>query len=748
MQFESELKMDKKAEFSNPICTKLLLEHQLDSNRISLHHSRIIQAINKQINTTIPVMGACTTSNGGILSWKLITRILSSTYHPIFRKFQKSSMNYWRDNYLVTCIPAAGAASRFFSDLQKFTLILENKIPEFKEMFDVFNRDKKIKNIPLEKRKHIQDTLLNQKISPELSSLFEILEEHNSENIKNLCNSFYHFLSEIIYKGSSSVVKMDYKKNSHKETNSIFHSENLLRTPWEYASTNNKSKKYHSDLTLSINNSKSEASSDHWMERINPQNPKKEQFESESTHVYIGIHEENIIKTYAVCCILLNQYGSLPKALVPTTIEDDSFLMLKLAEQLKLLPCLGNVLVVPTNMKKDFESQIKKLTLQIQESTTDIFSLRNSPFAPDWLKNNKKTIGKWLIVEQGRDLSTIRFNMDGTPFKDDDGKYTPVSAGHGELIHLFDQIAEEFPSAECLHIRNIDNVIGTSNDRSDELNIPAEAFRIIRDCIEYLRAKVEDFLFTDDKNKKKSFRLQDKTSLQVLNYLSNFIDSNIAQEGLKICYDNEEQFLGIPFQTFHKIIGNLFHWQQLSSTLNEVESWEQTLSWMEQPISIFGVVRKEVADIGGGPIFAELPDGTKIKLCIEMPHVNEEDSKEYFGPRGKATHFNPVLAFFELRTNKRSFEKENSVGKKVIYSKLFDERFWLLTKREYKGKPVCYHETVLHELIGNSATTNLVFIEVPRTLFRPHKSFFDSLGNDRRSYGFDETLATTETRNF
>jgi hypothetical protein len=169
---------------------------------------------------------------------------------------------------------------------------------------------------------------------------------------------------------------------------------------------------------------------------------------------------------------------------------------------------------------------------------------------------------------------------------------------------------------------------------------------------------------------------------------------------------------------------------------------------MEQPISIFGVVRKEVADIGGGPIFAELPDGTKIKLCIEMPHTSEEDSNEYFGSRGKSTHFNPVLAFFELRTNKRSFEKENSIGKKVFYSKLFDERFWLLTKREYKGIPVCYHETVLHELIGNSATTNLIFIEVPRTLFRPHKSFFDSLGNDRRSYGFDETLATSETRNF
>ncbi|KAB8040607.1 DUF4301 family protein [Silvanigrella paludirubra] len=745
MHLESDVKINKKSEQSSPISSELLYEHQLDFERISIHHSRILQALNKQINTTIPIMGACTTSNGGILSWKQITRILSSTYHPMLRKFQKSSMSYWRNNHLVTCIPAAGAASRFFSDIQKFTIIIENKIPEFKELCEVFNRDKKTKNISFEKRKSIQEILINHKISPELSSLFEQIEDQESPNIKNLCNSFYHFLSEILYKGTSSVIKMDYKISTNKDSTSFFNSENYLRTPWNYSNLNNKIKKYSS----SNQNLKNEGNSDHWMERINPQSNihKKDQIESEKNHIYIGNHEESILKAYAVCKILLNQYGSLPKALVPTTNEGDSFLMLKLSEQIKLLPCLGNVLVVPTNMKKEFENQIQTLTSQIQESTMDIFTLRNSPFAPEWLKNNRKNSGQWFILEQGRALSTIRFNMDGTPFKDEDGKYTPVSAGHGELIHLFDKIADEFPSAECLHIRNIDNVIGTSNDRSDELNVPAEAFRIVRDCIEYLRAKIEDLLFSENKCEI-SLRIHDKISLQVLDYLSQFIDNNLAQEGLKICYDNKNNFNGIPFQAFHKIIGNLFHWQPLSPSLNEIESWEQTLTWMEQPISIFGVVRKEVADIGGGPIFATLPDGTKIKLCIEMPHSSEEDSNEYFGSRGKSTHFNPVLAFFELRTNKRSFEKENSIGKKVIYSKLFDERFWLLTKREYKGIPVCYHETVLHELIGNSATTNLIFIEVPRTLFRPHKSFFDSLGNDRRSYGFDETLATSETRNF
>ena len=352
--------------------------------------------------------------------------------------------------------------------------------------------------------------------------------------------------------------------------------------------------------------------------------------------------------------------------------------MLKLSEQIKLLPCLGNVLVVPTNMKKEFENQIQTLTSQIQESTMDIFTLRNSPFAPEWLKNNRKNSGQWFILEQGRALSTIRFNMDGTPFKDEDGKYTPVSAGHGELIHLFDKIADEFPSAECLHIRNIDNVIGTSNDRSDELNVPAEAFRIVRDCIEYLRAKIEDLLFSENKCEI-SLRIHDKISLQVLDYLSQFIDNNLAQEGLKICYDNKNNFNGIPFQAFHKIIGNLFHWQPLSPSLNEIESWEQTLTWMEQPISIFGVVRKEVADIGGGPIFATLPDGTKIKYI----------ATNSFRSRFQA----PIVGW--VGNMPKELESQFEIDKKEHYqktivkpiSRVWEAIGWLGPKEEFQIKP-------------------------------------------------------------
>ena len=50
-----------------------------------------------------------------------------------------------------------------------------------------------------------------------------------------------------------------------------------------------------------------------------------------------------------------------------------------------------------------------------------------------------------------------------------------------------------------------------------------------------------------------------------LSYLSNFISQELAQEGINLCFNTENKFIGIPFQSIHKIIGNLFHWQPLPS---------------------------------------------------------------------------------------------------------------------------------------------------------------------------------------
>lgn len=352
--------------------------------------------------------------------------------------------------------------------------------------------------------------------------------------------------------------------------------------------------------------------------------------------------------------LLFQKFGHLPKALIPATTEGDSFLELKLIEQKKLFPCLGNALIVGADLKKKFESKI-----------------------PD---------PNWLVLEQGKDLSTIRFNMDGKPFIDEEGKYAPVSAGHGELVHLFKKIADAFPQAQCLHIRNIDNIIGTGSEQKEELNDLSQTFQKLKKSLEFLRETLSQ---------------------------------------------NDVDNLSLPFQLTPEMVdaslGKLFYWPELNKNLSTSEKWSQILKCCERPLSVFGVVKKESGDVGGGPVFAKLLNGSKIKLCMEMPHADSSQLEEYFGSQGKVTHFNPVLTFFELRMDQT---------KKFNFTNLFDDKFWLLSKREYKGKPVFYHESILYELIGNSETTNLVFIEVPRSLFHPHKSLSDSLGHDRKHYGF------------
>lgn len=134
---------------------------------------------------------------------------------------------------------------------------------------------------------------------------------------------------------------------------------------------------------------------------------------------------------------------------------------------------------------------------------------------------------------------------------------------------------------------------------------------------------------------------------------------------------------------------------------------------------------KKKNDQGGGPVFAKMPNGKTTKICLEMTHAHENDQKQYFGANGKLLYFNPVLVFFEMQTESQQ---------KTDFKILFDDNFWLLTKREHSNVPVCYHETALYELIGNSEKTNLVFVEVPRTLFKPHKYFLDSVGKSRKAY--------------
>jgi hypothetical protein len=399
-----------------------------------------------------------------------------------------------------------------------------------------------------------------------------------------------------------------------------------------------------------------------------------------------------------------------------------------------------SVYVAPFQQTAKFKTEIDAGRQRIIRQAQNVFDLAGTQFAPDWLKpTTQNQISQSTILEQGLELCTLRFNEDGTAVVSEDGSYSSVAAGHGELLNLFPDIAAQWPNLECLHIRNIDNVIGTQHERQQELSAVAETFRLLRDTLEFLRAEVEDFLphcRTSNNNDK----LKSGQVVTALKFLSQLIPGSAQNQIFPSTVEAEARVHGLTAEIFQRVLSNLFHWQPLPEKLTLFSKWDWLQQQLSRPLSVFGVVRKEVGDVGGGPVFAQLPDGTHVKICLEMPHASKEDAQEYFGNKGRATHFNPVLVFFELRTHQRSHTPNPRSGKIVQPSQLFDEHFWLLARKEFMGRKVCYHETVLYELIGNSARTNVLFVEVPRTLFRPHKTLLDSLGQDRRSYGFDETL--------
>lgn len=561
--------------------------HGLNARRIRLHQKRILQALCNEINIDISIQNTCTISDRSILPWDIATENLGK---------EASDYQIWQKNHVVSCIPAAGAASRFFLELQNFVNFIDKLI----EGPPHLNSSKEIESRDI----FAQFSFINQ--------LNRHIEKQKFEDIKNQAPAF-------------------------------------------------------SQKLLSYFNKENE-------------------------------EDSSLIFAYGVSCALIENYSLKPKLIVPATLEGDSFLKLKIEEQVNLFSCLGNVLVVPNKLKKEMQNILYRL--------------------------KPKEYEKWLLLEQDHTLSTIRFHRNGMPFVDTQGEYSVVSAGHGELLHLFDKISDHFPQAHCLHIRNIDNIIGNKSEQKFEFSIPSKLFYNLRSLLELLRQKIPLLNFNS------ATEINDIKLSNHLLFISRLI--GLSQEISEIKNNPV-----VTCKKLYHILAKLFHWQAIAENTLNSQIWKLILENCERPLSVFSVVKKQKGDVGGGPVFAKISDGSVVKLCMEMPHASTEDTKEYFSDTGKATHFNPALVFFELRTHTTP---ATNIGKKVNFVQLFDERFWLLSKREHKGFPVCYHETVLYELIGNSATTNLVFIEVPRSLFKPHKSYLDCLEQDRKSYGFNKDI--------
>lgn len=750
----------------------VLKQHRLNPARVERHAHRLRRAIALNKSPEIPVLNSCTVNNDGILSWKSTVRFTETDWTGLGKAFLQSAQKFWNTHHLVTCIPAAGAASRYLADLRRFADQIESIIPDSQKIgtavlsgdaTDLPTLDDKARR---RARRALNELTLPGALESLTSStgafgkafqaraqvLRSALSLHLSGDRSRGAEPGLEPASAAPGAGPGARAVSPRKRATASAVGDPsqvpamgwgIDSPALMRNHWRIwqALPEADSRHLRSGLPARIRQrfpaderQGQSMAGGHWIERVLDTG-------NETDHQHsLTRHQAEVIAVYAICRALLDEHEGMPKAMAPTTDEGDSFLFLKLVEQMSLIPCRANVLICPAGMESAFEEEIRTEGLKLRAEVRNIFETARTPFSPPWLAESQVPAdkkGEWVVIEQGEDLSTIRFTADGNPLTLSNGLYSPVSAGHGELVHLFPEIVRRMPQAECLHIRNIDNIIGTGPERRREIQTPAKLFRVVRDCLEAVRRAVQSMLNASDRQPEEVYDPAAKGALHTLMQLHREDHSLRPPKTQARTGFSGDSYLGLA--EIIAVIGNLFHWPRIDAGLTGLERVREVDRLLSRPLSVFGVVRKEVTDVGGGPVFARLPGGETVKICMEMPHASKEDRETYFGARGKASHFNPVLVFFELRTHTWS-----DGGRTIDCESLFDDRFWLMASKEFGGEKVCYHETVLYELIGNSATSNLLFAEVPRTLFNPHKTVFDSLGQDRRSYGFEETLLTLE----
>jgi hypothetical protein len=392
----------------------------------------------------------------------------------------------------------------------------------------------------------------------------------------------------------------------------------------------------------------------------------------------IGVKEE--------CARLQQEFPQIASWPLPPSVQalwrgSDNYLTalvdLSRPKALQLATCDGHTFLGLKNLEHEALSDLLKAQIYIAPlSQATEFTAALS------LLRRRQDLQSY-VLEQGPALSTIRFLPNGEPWQDSHGNVSVVPAGHGALSLLMPEIKKQF-GIESVFIRNIDSVMGT-------LPEPTDATRHFLNFYASLRSEMVSI--RNQLSTGKTPRAADIRGLLTL--------AKLPVEG------------EVSLATLGEIQKRLFFAKDVSSaaTLSKLYS---------RPFNILGQVPNTGKDVGGTPCIVNV-GGKQVKLCLEVPHASPGDIADFLANNERATHFNPVFAASELTDNPTHYLQQG-------------QPFWLRSEKDYLGNKVFYYETVLYELIGNSEFGNVLFCEVPRSVFAPHKTISDAAGRFSHSW--------------
>jgi len=262
---------------------------------------------------------------------------------------------------------------------------------------------------------------------------------------------------------------------------------------------------------------------------------------------------------------------------------------------------------------------------------------------------------------------TLAVDLDGLPFRDQDGSLVFRPGGHGALLENLDLL-----NGDIIFIKNIDNVVPDS-------------------------LKPETVLY-----KKIIGGHLIKLQRKIFSYAANLAGGGVGEKDLKEILDFCEKEFGISFPAD-------FHEEPLAVRC------EGALRKLNRPLRVCGVV-KNVGEPGGGPFWVEDESGSLSIQIVEEIQVdpNSESQRSLWKA---ATHFNPVDLVCGVRDyTSQKFDLKQFVNRKAIS----------IARKTEKGR-----ELQALELPGlwNGAMAdwNTVLVEVPLETFNPVKTVDDLL---------------------
>lgn len=410
-----------------------------------------------------------------------------------------------------------------------------------------------------------------------------------------------------------------------------------------------------------------------------------------------------VLEMWLLTHIVLEDLDTTPKALIPIIAGTETLLCLNMKQQIAL--CSKGPIYFVTGIGQDeaFNREIVSCKARIMASGQ--LALNECPTR---------------LLTQGLEHSTIRFSEDGEPILDDDGRYSVVAGGHGEIVHLFDRIADSEDNAQCLHVRTIDNIFGTSQDALRELSQLAVFFFELKACVDALRIDLNELIDRHVSTPYPQFLLSDR-GMQAFTRLQCLVEraGDFTQDGAQA-----SRPLKIALEDVQSTCEALFCWPKSAKETNEIESVARTVKQLMRPLSVFGVVPIDAQDVGGIPVYAKNPLGDVFKVCIESSHISENDRSRLFQSGQPHGHFNSALVFVETYMN-YSHRHGSIKSERVNFSELASTDVFLIAKKQHKGQSVLYHELAMFEILSHSEHVNSIFVEIPRSLFKPNKSILD-----------------------